>query len=285
MSTIKKDTPKPTTTRNANRPAPQSQISRNSSQTGQNRSAQRTERSERTSRSERFDESSETREARENRRNRRGERTREGNESDDKKALEDKVRDLEKQLGDLRNQPQQQAQQPSGGCCGSSGNKGGDEAKAANSAQGTNNNQQNQGPDNELQQLAAAALQQAGNQGGLNSPFQAGPNPGGGIQGRPNPAGQARPAGFNPRMGAPGQAGGSQAKQALAQRASQLAQQGFQPQLTTRILVQSALGYDAFQNQGQTVGFPQMGGAPQFGANNLGGQSFNFGAPAGVRAF
>ena len=74
------------------------------------------------------------------------------------------------------------------------------------------------------------------------------------------------------------QGGNQQAKQVLAQKASQYAQQGFQPQPTTRVLVQSALGYDAFQQQGQQFGAQQFGQRPfgqqQFGQQPFGGNNF-----------
>lgn len=48
----------------------------------------------------------------------------------------------------------------------------------------------------------------------------------------------------------------------LHQKAVQYAQQGFQPQPGTRVLVQSALGVDPFQQVQQQQQMQQMGGAP-----------------------
>lgn len=175
---------------------------------------------------------------------------------DDNKKLEDKISDLEKQLADLKNQKPQEAPQNQGGCCG--GKKGEEKPQEAKNAQAPGQNQTPQ--DAELQGLAAQVLMANGGNGQPGMPGQ--PQPG--MPGQPGLPGQPQPQGL-PGVGPvggqrPGAVNPQQARQVLAQKASQYAQQGFQPQPTTRVLVQSALGYDAFQQPGQMgMGNPLAG--------------------------
>lgn len=179
-----------------------------------------------------------------------------GTKPEEARPLDDRLKDIEKQLEELRNKkeeaPPTEAPQQSGGCCGG-GKKGGDEK--AEDAQGVKDKDQ-KGPDGELQALASQVLQASG-----------------GLGGNPQAGGKAVPGGVQGPGGAAGNP--QQAKSQLAQKASQYAKQGFQPQPTTRILVQAALGFDAFQQQGQ-------GQANPFGQNLPGLATGQPGAPAGV---
>lgn len=150
-----------------------------------------------------------------------------------------------------------------------------------NNAQGINGQNQG-GPDGELQALASQVLQASGGMGGnqqMGGMPQAGGLPGMSPMGG-RPGGNPFQAGFQAGMqgGSPMGGGNPQAQMAksqLAQKASQYAQQGFQPQPATRVLVQSALGYDAFQQQGMQQQNPF--GMPGFGQNQGFGQ--NMGIP------
>jgi hypothetical protein len=304
MATIKKNSPA-TQTRQNNRSSSTNR-SNASGQTNRTNQANRNNQNRENSRAEEngrtrdgFRASDETREARRNERTRRaGDREQDRDPSkkveegsDEAKGLKDKVSDLEKQLAELRNQNQQPQQQPqsAGGCCGGGGDKGGgDKDKSANpmSAMNPAANQQASGPDGELQNLASQALQasgafgQPGQQPGMpgmpsagqpGKPGQPGVNPLGGVQGARNPF----QAGFQAGAGGASNPQAAQSKSVLQQKATQYAQQGFQPQPTTRVLVQSVLGYDPFAQaggqNGMAAGFnPLANGAPQgFGTPNI----------------
>lgn len=179
-----------------------------------------------------------------------------GKNGEQDKRLEDKLSDLEKQLADLKNQPKAEAQQPqnSGGCCGGGEKGGGDKAEQSKGAKAADPTGQQNGPDGELQNLAAQVMQASGMLGGQPGA----PGMPGQFPGQP-PAGGQRP-GVQGIQGARGPANpqAGQLKGTLAQKAQQYAKQGFQPQPATRVLVQGALGYDPFQNPGM----PQNGGNP-----------------------
>lgn len=225
----------------------------------------------------------------------------------DPKKLDDKVKDLEKQINDMKNNPQANQAQPGGGQPGGGapgggapgggapggGDAGGGAPGGAAPAGGAApmGDQQQQGPDADLSNLAAQVLQSSGM--GMPGQFPqqgfqnfGGQQPGGpqgihaghnhgpqGINGRPGFGG---PQGFGGRPGFGGPQANNPQTQALKgqlqQKAMQYAQGGFQPQQQTRVLVQSALGYDPFQQQQQQqmAGIPGMGG-PQFGGNQFGG--------------
>lgn len=277
MSTIKNSTP--STVKQTSKPAskPAARSTTQNKPGGEARKPQ----------TDRFRASDEARENRETRRGREtrdgrkpgeardADKTREGKEGDEKetKALDDKISDLEKQLAEMKNQGAQQAQQPqSGGSSGGGDQGGGDKggaqpaqapqapqaAQQPMNAQGVNGLGQG-GPDGELQSLAAQVLQaNGGQQGGF-------PGMQGGMPGVNAMGGNPFQAGFRAGLGGgtaglQGMGGNQQAKAQLAQKASQYAQQGFQPQAATRVLVQSALGYDAFQQQGQQFGQQPFGG-------------------------
>lgn len=281
MSTIKRSAPQ--STRSSSRAAkpPASSKAQQSSRTQKPAEARKP-------RADEFKPSEETRDAdrtRGSRRNGETERTRDsrkpedankpkdpnkaedGKKPEEARPLDDRLKDIEKQLEELRNKkeeaPPAEAPQQSGGCCGG-GKKGGEEK--AEDAQGVKDKEQ-KGPDGELQALASQVLQASG---GMGANPQMGGAPGaGGAQGpgAVGPGGKPKPGGAasNPQ----------QAKSQLAQKAAQFAKQGFQPQPTTRILVQAALGFDAFQQQGQNLqglgmGQPgQAGGAPGLGQTPL----------------